>query len=46
MKDIFQIGPVQAAEGEKVSGYLPIVNSEVEIPITLINGRKEGKLDA
>ncbi|MBR5930942.1 MAG: succinylglutamate desuccinylase/aspartoacylase family protein, partial [Lachnospiraceae bacterium] len=43
MKKELKIGPLTAAEGEKVSGYLPIVNSEVEIPITLINGRNEGK---
>ena len=43
MKKELKIGPLTAAEGEKVSGYLPIVNSEAEIPITLINGKKEGK---
>ncbi|MBR5930490.1 MAG: succinylglutamate desuccinylase/aspartoacylase family protein [Lachnospiraceae bacterium] len=43
MKKEFKIGPLTAAEGEKVSGYLPIVNAEVEVPITLINGRNEGK---
>lgn len=43
MKNELKIGPLTAAEGEKVSGYLPIINSEVEIPITLINGKNEGE---
>ena len=43
MKDNFVIGQVCAEEGQKASGYLKVVNSTLEIPITLINGRREGK---
>ena len=43
MKEAFKIGSLMAEQGEKVSGYLPIINTEVEIPITLIKGRNEGK---
>ena len=43
MKDTLTLGNVTAEEGTKASGYLPVVNSNVEIPITLINGAKEGK---
>ena len=43
MKEAFKIGPLSAAEGEKVSGFLPVANTDLEIPVTLINGAKEGK---
>ena len=43
MKEVLTIGKVTAAAGEKASGFLPVVNSNIEIPITLINGTKEGK---
>lgn len=43
MKEVLKIGPITAQPGEKSSGFLPIVNSELEIPVTLINGAKEGK---
>ena len=43
MKETLKIGPLSANVGEKVSGFLPIVNSELEIPVTLINGKREGK---
>ena len=38
MKEDFSIGKVTAKHGEKSSGFLPVVNSETEIPITLITG--------
>ncbi len=43
MKEVLTIGKVTVSQGEKASGFLPIVNSDTEIPITLINGAKEGK---
>ena len=43
MKDIFRIGQLEARENEKVSGFLKVANSDNEIPVTLINGAKEGK---
>ena len=41
MKEAFKIGPLSAAEGEKVSGFLPVANTDLEIPVTLINGAKD-----
>ena len=43
MKELFQIGQLKAMQGEKVSGFFPIAGTELEIPITLINGVQEGK---
>lgn len=43
MKDTLIVGRIEAKEGEKQSGYLEVVNSELKIPVTLINGTKEGK---
>lgn len=43
MKEAFQIGQLKAEQGEKVSGFLPIAGTYLEIPITLINGAQEGK---
>ena len=43
MKEDFSIGKVTAKHGEKSSGFLPVVNSDTEIPITLINGEKDGR---
>ena len=43
MKEAFQIGQLKAEQGEKVSGFLPIAGTNLEIPITLINGSQEGK---
>lgn len=43
MKEAFKIGTLTANPGEKVSGYLRVPQSEVDIPVTLICGRKEGE---
>ena len=43
MKEDFRIGTLCAKEGEKIEGFLDIVNTDLKIPVTLINGRKEGK---
>ena len=43
MKETLTIGPLSALPGEKVSGFLPIANSKTGIPVTLINGEREGK---
>ena len=37
------VGNLQAQEGEKIQGFLKIVNTDIEVPCTLINGSKEGK---
>lgn len=43
MKDAFRIGQLCAEEGQKVSGFLKVINTDLEMPVTLINGRREGK---
>ncbi|MCR5526601.1 MAG: succinylglutamate desuccinylase/aspartoacylase family protein [Lachnospiraceae bacterium] len=40
---MLKIGTLTADPGEKISGKLKVVNSEVEIPITLICGAEEGE---
>ena len=36
------VGPLTAAPGEKVQGYLEVAGTPVKMPITLINGEQEG----
>ncbi|WP_294154809.1 M14 family metallopeptidase [uncultured Clostridium sp.] len=43
MKEILSIGQLKAGEGEKVQGLVKILDTEIKLPITLINGQKEGK---
>lgn len=43
MKEVFQIGQIKAEQGERVSGFLPVEGTNLEIPVTLINGKQEGK---
>lgn len=43
MKPSFSIGPVSAAQGEKASGFLQVVNTDIGMPLTVINGEREGK---
>ena len=43
MKEAVVFGGVQALPGEKRQGYAPILGSGHTMPITVINGRKEGK---
>ena len=37
------VGNLEAAVGEKTQGYLNIINTELKVPCTLINGTKVGK---
>ncbi|MBN2287120.1 MAG: succinylglutamate desuccinylase/aspartoacylase family protein [Tissierellales bacterium] len=37
------IGNLEAEIGQKTQGYLNIVNSDIKVPCTLINGIKDGK---
>ena len=39
----FKVGKLEAKQGEKKIGYLNIINTELNIPCTLINGISEGK---
>ncbi len=43
MSDLFTVGNLSAAPGTKVEGYLEVPGTPVKMPITLINGAKEGK---
>jgi predicted deacylase len=38
-----KVGNLEAKEGEKKQGYLKIVNTDIEVPCTIINGNEEGK---
>lgn len=43
MKEILSICQLNTKHGEKVQGFIKILDTNIEIPITLINGEKEGK---
>lgn len=43
MSNILKVGNLIAEQGTKVQGFLQVFNSEIKMPITLINGSKEGK---
>jgi predicted deacylase len=43
LSDAFTIGNLAAEKGKKVQGYLPVTGTPVELPITIINGKKTGK---
>lgn len=38
-----KIRDLEAQKGEKISGYIYVENTDLKLPITLINGVKEGK---
>ena len=42
MKSSITFGGISAKPGEKTSGYAPVLNSGVTMPVTVINGREEG----
>lgn len=44
--DVVQIGPLSAAPGTKTRGWLPVVNSDLKVPLTIINGGRPGPLVA
>lgn len=43
MKDILKVGDLIAEPCSKVQGFLQVVNSDIKMPITLINGKIPGK---
>lgn len=43
MAEKLLIGNLEAETGQKVQGYLDVVNTEIKMPTTLINGSKPGK---
>lgn len=43
MSDIFTIGPLSAAPGERVKGWLPIPGTSIKLPLTVIAGAQPGK---
>lgn len=43
MAEVFRVGNLTAQPGTKVRGFLKVINSDLEMPITLINGAKPGK---
>ena len=43
MKEILKVGNIIANKGEKKQGLVEIYNTSTSMPITLINGEKEGK---
>ena len=36
------VGGLVAAPGTKVTGFLPVPGTDVQLPITLVNGAKDG----
>ncbi len=43
MADQLRVGPLVARKGQKVGGLLPVPGLEFQIPVTLVNGAKDGK---
>jgi predicted deacylase len=43
MTEVLQVGSLAAQPGEKVQGYLNVVNTDQKMPVTLINGSHAGK---
>ncbi|MDD3192926.1 MAG: M14 family metallopeptidase [Oscillospiraceae bacterium] len=44
MEKILKIGTLAAAAGEKVHGFYQVEGTDLTMPVTLINGRGEGKV--
>ncbi len=42
MTEKFKIGNLEVDNGEKLQGYLEVVNTQIRMPTTLINGNKPG----
>lgn len=42
MAEDLRVGPLIAGRGQKVSGFLPVPGLEIEIPVTLVNGKGDG----
>jgi predicted deacylase len=43
MKAVLQIGGISAAPNTKVNGFINVPNTSIRMPITLVNGEKEGQ---
>lgn len=43
MSNILRVGTLTAEQGTKAQGYLQVFNSDIKMPMTLINGSKPGK---
>ncbi|MCQ2969217.1 MAG: M14 family metallopeptidase [Clostridium sp.] len=43
MKNILEINGLKAEKGTKVQGFINVLDTDKKIPVTLINGAKEGK---
>lgn len=43
MKQSITFGGLIAAPGQKVSGWVPVLDTDYKLPVTVINGSKEGK---
>ena len=43
MTEVLRVGDLVAQPGEKVQGYLSVVNTDQKMPVTLINGSHPGK---
>ena len=40
---IFQLGSFHVKPGERVSGFLSLVDGEFQLPVTILNGEEPGK---
>jgi len=43
MKEAITYGGLTAAAGTKVSGWAPVLDTDYKLPVTIINGSKDGK---
>ena len=43
MKKEISICNITAKQGQKAQGFINILDTETKMPITIINGQKEGK---
>lgn len=43
MKDSITFGGISAAPGTKAHGWAPVLDTDYKLPVTVINGSKEGK---
>lgn len=37
------VGSLSAKKGEKIQGFLPVPGTPVEVPVTIVNGKRDGK---
>ncbi len=41
-QDLITVGPLRAAPGAKVTGFLPVPGTPIEMPVTIVNGAAAG----